>query len=386
MSFARLAQVELQLIMHACDLRSLLALARCCRFSLAAASHDFAFSCLSPVGFRSTRPNLAGNIRNSLLRFADIGVRWAVPKRSTPFFSMQPAPLVSADEMNAIVAIPRLRSLDVGSRAGLDWTIFLKLPGLANLTALTGGQSSRGAIDTDATKLLAIHQPQLRTLHLPAVSPPDISDSNVAPVLPPLLTDLLLRVFGPTEPELLALVKSCTCLTRLTLINVGLWALEAWLTLPNLQSLLDLTLDSPCNDGELEPAQFVEVFESLHRLQRLALVRFGSVSDLLPALASPHSDQLRALCIEPVNFQSEAALPSVDESLRLTRRLPELTIVIDLPAYASVHHPRDQWHAISDDKWTQLHQRVETIQAQTGSERVRLICSEENLTVQDPEP
>src|SRR4051794_13141737 len=43
MSLSSLATVELQLIMHHCDLKSLLSLARCCHFALSCASTRFAF-------------------------------------------------------------------------------------------------------------------------------------------------------------------------------------------------------------------------------------------------------------------------------------------------------------------------------------------------------
>jgi hypothetical protein len=42
MSFQRLATVELQLILHCLDVRSFLLIARCCRFSMAAAYQSFA--------------------------------------------------------------------------------------------------------------------------------------------------------------------------------------------------------------------------------------------------------------------------------------------------------------------------------------------------------
>ena len=48
-SLAGLATVELQLIMHYCDLSTLLALARCSRFTLHAASDPFAWRALSPL-------------------------------------------------------------------------------------------------------------------------------------------------------------------------------------------------------------------------------------------------------------------------------------------------------------------------------------------------
>jgi len=50
--FARLATVELQLIMRCCDQPTLIALARCSRFALAAASSPFVWQPLSPIELR----------------------------------------------------------------------------------------------------------------------------------------------------------------------------------------------------------------------------------------------------------------------------------------------------------------------------------------------
>jgi hypothetical protein len=57
-SFARLAAIEVQLVMQHCDQRSLISLARCSRLTFEAASHPFAWRGASPVivdVFRSLR-------------------------------------------------------------------------------------------------------------------------------------------------------------------------------------------------------------------------------------------------------------------------------------------------------------------------------------------
>jgi Ran GTPase-activating protein (RanGAP) involved in mRNA processing and transport len=106
--FSRLATVELQLIMRCCDQFTLLALARCSRFTLAAASHPFVWQPLSPIALRCDWPlELSGRLRaeKSLLRHADISVTW----RPWPKAAM------SAEQVNSLAALPRLRGLTVES-------------------------------------------------------------------------------------------------------------------------------------------------------------------------------------------------------------------------------------------------------------------------------
>jgi hypothetical protein len=87
MHFARLATVELQLVMHLLDKLSLLRLARCCRFTLSCAASDFAFQKLSPlrVDLVLDHPVAGGVdtlIQGSLLRFSDISLRWTATQSS----------------------------------------------------------------------------------------------------------------------------------------------------------------------------------------------------------------------------------------------------------------------------------------------------------------
>lgn len=70
MSFDQLAAVDLQLLMRCCDAQSLLALARCSRFTLSAASNPFAWRFLSPPSvpfvFRQSSPSQSSRIQSSL--------------------------------------------------------------------------------------------------------------------------------------------------------------------------------------------------------------------------------------------------------------------------------------------------------------------------------
>jgi len=68
--FDRLAQVELQIVMQHCDQATLLALARCSRTTLAAASQPFAWRALSPLRLECKWPlDLSTRLsQSSLLR------------------------------------------------------------------------------------------------------------------------------------------------------------------------------------------------------------------------------------------------------------------------------------------------------------------------------
>ena len=77
--FDRLAAVELQLIMRCCDQSTLIALARCSRFTLTAASSPFVWQLLLPVDVRCDWPlELSGRPQpeRSLLRHEGINVTW----------------------------------------------------------------------------------------------------------------------------------------------------------------------------------------------------------------------------------------------------------------------------------------------------------------------
>lgn len=114
MSFSSLRQAEVQLIMHRCDLHSLLTLARCCRFTLGCASSDFALQCLPPVVVYSIQPDLAGSIARSLVRFA-------------PALSLRLLRVQSGCEAatTAMFSLPRLTGLVVPSQPFLNLMLFV---------------------------------------------------------------------------------------------------------------------------------------------------------------------------------------------------------------------------------------------------------------------
>ena len=115
--FTRLATVELQLVMHFCDQRTLIALARCSRAALAAANHPFAWRCLSPLSLSCLSPlELSARMAASLPRHAQLAVEWTIPTFAGPRFegdTTDGEDAVMVAEIAALVSLPGLRHLSV---------------------------------------------------------------------------------------------------------------------------------------------------------------------------------------------------------------------------------------------------------------------------------
>ena len=289
MSFSALPTVLVRLVMQCCDLRSLLALARCNQHTRLAASHDAAFRALSPVTFRSTRANLAANIAGSLLRFATIGLRWT-QSGSGPF---QPEP--DRDEMLAIASIPRLRVLDARGRR---CTFFHYLPALlqhpsAPLTHLTALYTPRNGLDVECITLLATQCRSLRTLHfhVPDTVPKLQFMEQLAKL--PCLTDL--EWHGAVDdPAAFAPLFPYAGLCRLSLLDLSETAWQQLLLAPCTESVEHLRL------GQLAVMQlsfdWPTCFTNLSALHTLELDQCGSIDLLLPAIIE-HAMGLRGLVV-----------------------------------------------------------------------------------------
>jgi hypothetical protein len=153
----RLAHVEAQLVMQFCAPRSTLALARCCRALLAAASTAFAWpSSRADAADRSNCTNfvplevpfgvldLAGKLRASrVLRFAPVFVRWE-PSINGRRFNPSMAPM--ADEIRAITQIGNLVGLDAAPRQAPVASLvrILSAPEMAGLTDLRVSEAQIG--------------------------------------------------------------------------------------------------------------------------------------------------------------------------------------------------------------------------------------------------
>jgi Ran GTPase-activating protein (RanGAP) involved in mRNA processing and transport len=136
--FSRLATVELQLIMRCCDQPTLIALARCSRFALAASSSRFVWQPQPPITLQCDWPlELSERLRTatSLLRYADINVTWRLRSKAA----------ASADQAAALAALPWLRGLSVaGAYDHEDEFIRLSNEGAARLFEALRAQIDHG--------------------------------------------------------------------------------------------------------------------------------------------------------------------------------------------------------------------------------------------------
>jgi hypothetical protein len=297
-----LAAVELQLIMQLCDAQSLLALARCSRFTLSAASDPFAWpgpssfslvfvhtpgpdaesdaeqqrpkgsawqrlcSCFRPAPPPSPLPlPLAQRISESLLRFCDIKINWRDDDQYSP---------VSDAELDGLAAIPRLRALNSCGRWHADPAeieSLVRRPGLHRLTALT---CSGRQLDEAVTEALADHCPRLS-----AVKIFDTIRSDPPLHLLPALTDLSVRVHHECG-LIMAAVARCArlrCLTVSAASSKGYSSLDVYVALlsPSLRTLEHLCvhdLDALHTDGRNMPAvrlNWAAAFANLPALRSL---------------------------------------------------------------------------------------------------------------------
>jgi hypothetical protein len=97
--------------MHHLDKHSLLALSHCSRFTLASASADFAWSCLSVIRCRFTPSSLdlGPKLCRGLSNYVNVYVTWTLDHNEDKLH-------VSAEEAEALLDIRRLIGLDCTSR------------------------------------------------------------------------------------------------------------------------------------------------------------------------------------------------------------------------------------------------------------------------------
>ena len=130
--------------MRCCDQSTLLALARCSRLALTAASSPFVWQPLSPIPLRCDWPmELSSRLSKSLLRHADISVTWRLRCKAA----------VSAEQAAALAALPRLRGLAVESSfdAAEDNSVHLSDAGAVRLFEALGERIDHGGALTSLT-------------------------------------------------------------------------------------------------------------------------------------------------------------------------------------------------------------------------------------------
>lgn len=323
-SLSRLATIELQLVLHLCDVHSWLALARCSRATLHAASAPFSQRHLPPLHFRFQHPwpaggtdkpkhgrpaparSLADRLQRSLLRHCVLSIVWHAPAISS-------LPL-ARDALAALLALVHVQQLKLSG--SVDWR-HLKPPP-AFVQALQKLTLPAQAIAGGSEVLLPVLVQHAPLLHTVCIEPSGssvhtavtCSDAQVGRLYAlPALTDL--RLHCPTEGS--SSVSECSKLSRLELTNVRFDSLVTTLSSPSLQSLRWLTLHDCVHQraDRMQPQahtaereQLCAMLANLPHLRTLVLLRVSFASLLVEALAQqPHAQLLKlSLQVQAFHF------------------------------------------------------------------------------------
>lgn len=202
MAFTGLHMIEQQLVMQLCDLRTLLALARCSRDCLAAASSDFAFRALSPMTVH-LQSRLDRLLSSSLLRFCDLSLH-ASDSQGPDSYSWM---------LDAMQFVPRLREVHCSLWIPLsDWSSLLLSN---NMRALSTLAMDAFPLQPSYVQLMATHLPALRCLKLLSsrISP------DVIAALPDLLSLRELHLVESREQDLV-LLSSTSLAARLDQLSL----------------------------------------------------------------------------------------------------------------------------------------------------------------------
>jgi len=322
-----LAKVELQLVAHGLDKTDLLRFARCCRATLAAVADDFAWRYLSPVSIPSAlpppstsastspsssqssastpapaAPSLPAAVSSSLLRHADLTVRWSAGS------GRWKKPALFDAELQAMCAVPRLRGLDARARRGLEpesWRQLLSQPATRGLTALSLTLSTLfGRLPPSFVSELAAAMPQLRMLCIDGL--PRAVERHAWSQLPLLthLTDLhLVLGHGPALHSGVDSIRDCRALRRLALsvIYDDVWS--TILTAPNLSATLEsLTLGwvradivalPPSGAAQVDWAACFAALRALKHLEIKHCREEAGLTAMMQALVEARPDALR---------------------------------------------------------------------------------------------
>lgn len=172
--------IELQLVMHHCDARTILRLARCSRALLAAASCDFAFRFAAPVPVPLSA-GVSSQVSRSLVRFCALSLCEPRSQDADADDGVQIALrlLLSAD------LFPRVREIHlISATTSAEWDALLQHPSLFGLTSLCA--RGDGFVESHM-RLLTVGHTQRRTLRFSSVVPQTVSGLLCKL---PLLTDV----------------------------------------------------------------------------------------------------------------------------------------------------------------------------------------------------
>jgi hypothetical protein len=362
MSFSFLATVELQLIMHYCDAKSLLVLARCNRFSLSAASADFAWR-HATFNLRITRDTVddAADVATSLLRFGFVDVAW---RMRTPSQEM-----IEDDEVDVLMAAPRIRTLDVSRRLGamLPLKRLFSAPSFRGIKSLILSKHSQ--IDEKCVRLVFLHlSSTLTTLHFSMLKARALL--SVVPKLRSLTSLSVAGSLGSTSNmdafnSNVHCIHQCMDLRRLSLDDLD-WrreinSIESVLSASNLSTLEELTL-SRLGDAIADWSPCFPALQTMHRLHTLNICVMGDADPLLAAVWTllnmlPTLIHLRILFVHSDKECWDA--PASARFHDLLRRHPSLRLSLQLRPL-DVEMSKSNYHAISWG-WKQHHKLFKQI-------------------------
>jgi len=336
MSFAQLATVEVQLIMHGCDRRTLLQLARCCHFIRTAASSTFAWNRVPPtpiswsLGDETWQANWE-KIQSSLLRYGPVALEWLPPQ----IRSRLARPMVNDEEflqLSTFIADAKpVVSFDVQRRRfdARHRDQLLSLPCLGALRVLHLPPWC-GYVDT-FLHILVEHMPNLHTLTLNPVGGSTVSVNLELLGQLDHLTDL--RVNGHQHVGGFA----CRHVRKLSLMCRMECPHPAWnvlLTSSYLRSLEYLSLTFPFTVRRNDvAAKWEDILRNLSLLTTLTIRDCNQMDPLVAALIA-HGQTLRTLHFaSDVNkAQPHLAFPSIGQLSEILTRNPMLTTMrFDMP-------------------------------------------------------
>jgi hypothetical protein len=215
MSLARLATVELQLIMQYCDVGSLLRLARCSSITLSSACSDFPWRFAPSIAALFPSPILLQLRSSRLLRHCHVDLTCKVSDAGR--YKVEP---LSDDEFASLLSVQKVHSFDAIERFRISmdqWRAMMQHPNFNNITSLSVALLED--VHVNFTSLLT-HLQKLNHLHIRHVS--GNLPSGCLDALPalPALQSLHLAYWGCDDSHGVASIRECAALKELSIVSV----------------------------------------------------------------------------------------------------------------------------------------------------------------------
>jgi hypothetical protein len=339
----RLAVVEIQLIMQHLDIRSLLALGRCNRLLLNAASTDFACKgrlVRIDVGVDGSHHDPGAS---RILRHCDTEVHW--PCSSTCNKHICDRGEYDDDVFQRIQSIPRIRTLTrIYHIYRRTWIKVLSTPAFSHVTHLYGTLKcfSVGADDPPILQRVAHHMPNLRVLHI------NCNASTNLALLARMCYLHTLTIHGASENASLG-VDGFPSLRVLRLIRCQQSAAENILLCPMARSLTFLHY-LPTRSRSNTP--WDAILANLHSLKTLSLRNSLDISLVIRALAAapnsmPRLQRLRVSVCFDMDTLHAPPWPEIDQLVPLLTAKPMVSIQLYPPVYfiESMMQKTDMYYA-----------------------------------------